>query len=487
MSSRATPNPTLPGQAEPASQAESGPCPAGDRGRGVAGAAARRKRILAGGVAIYLILVLLFVYGALKQSNQVNTDPHRTDQSAYLNFAGMIVESDWWYGGKRNRMPAYPYLLATLYDANDSLETYFQKSKVFNIGLTLALLHVIGWIAWVSLGPLAGSVTTLIVAFTVLIYRAPFVQAEVLFYALFFTALATSFRLLCRPGIGLAALAGILFALAQLTKASALPGLALLVVCLGVRTLGALFTTAPREGSRNGTRSLKHAGAAVVAVAVFLSVLSPYLINSKRTYGRYFYNVNSTFYMWYDSWEEAKAGTRAHGDRLGWPQMDPASIPSARKYFQEHRAGEMIDRIRMGFTEIHDYSWGRHGFMKYLVIYGIAGLLAFGADRLRAPWPPFKHPAAAAFAAGAVVGYALLAYWVVPLGPGIRVFMGIVLPAIYFLQLGLRRSPSANAPFDLMGRTTCLRDTLNLVLLLCITSELYPLLTERITRIYGGY
>ena len=34
-------------------------------------------------------------------------------------------------------------------------------------------------------------------------------------------------------------------------------------------------------------------------------------------FGQYFYNVNSTFYIWYDEWGDAIKGARAHGDRVG--------------------------------------------------------------------------------------------------------------------------------------------------------------------------
>ena len=38
-------------------------------------------------------------------------------------------------------------------------------------------------------------------------------------------------------------------------------------------------------------------------------MLGPYLSTSKRVFGQYFYNVNSTFYMWYDDWPHASVGT----------------------------------------------------------------------------------------------------------------------------------------------------------------------------------
>ena len=50
-------------------------------------------------------------------------------------------------------------------------------------------------------------------------------------------------------------------------------------------------------------------------------MLSPYLRTNKTVFGRYFYNVNTTFYVWYDDWPQASVGTIKHGDDVGWPKM----------------------------------------------------------------------------------------------------------------------------------------------------------------------
>ena len=81
---------------------------------------------------------------------------------------------------------------------------------------------------------------------------------------------------------------------------------------------------------------------------VFLAALWPYISESKARYGQYFYNVNTTFYAWYDSWGEAKAGTRAHGDGLGWPDLPPDEIPSASRYLRTHTPAEIGARLWRG-------------------------------------------------------------------------------------------------------------------------------------------
>ena len=138
-----------------------------------------------------------------------------------------------------------------------------------------------------------------------------------------------------RARLVLAAAAGVLAALAQLTKAALLP---FVVVFLVVYVAAAVA----RVGVGHRTRPLlREAAVPVLMVAAFLTVLSPYLLNSKRTFGSYFYNVNTTFYAWYDNWAQASVGTLRHGDGVGWPDMPADQIPSAAKYWRSHTARQI--------------------------------------------------------------------------------------------------------------------------------------------------
>ena len=69
----------------------------------------------------------------------------------------------------------------------------------------------------------------------------------------------------------------------------------------------------------------------------FLLLASPYLYENYVNYNKQiFYNVNSTFYVWYDTWEEVENGTKLCGDRVGWPKMPEEEIPSFSKYIESH-------------------------------------------------------------------------------------------------------------------------------------------------------
>jgi hypothetical protein len=139
--------------------------------------------------------------------------------------------------------------------------------------------------------------------------------------------------------------AGLALALAHYTKASTLPA-------LGIFTGVALLKVGKgiwRRGSETGRVSIRtQLVNLILVILLYLAVLSPYLLESRRIFGHAFYNVNTTFYAWYDDFSEAKEGTQAAGDRLGWPDLPEDEIPSPAKYLREHSTAQVIERMRRG-------------------------------------------------------------------------------------------------------------------------------------------
>ncbi len=66
---------------------------------------------------------------------------------------------------------------------------------------------------------------------------------------------------------------------------------------------------------------------ALTPVLIFMILLFPYFQESKEIYGEYFFNVNTRIFMWYDSWDEAKAKLHEVGSNGGFLQLPEEEIP----------------------------------------------------------------------------------------------------------------------------------------------------------------
>jgi len=294
-----------------------------------------RGRVLL--AAALLALGAFYVLGATEHARVMNTARARADQSGYLWDAVAMHRN--WQGtqdeliGERNRMPLYPGFLALSYDPALSPDEFFERAKQLNIRLSLVLLLVIALVAHWRLPTAWASAFTLVVAFGYFIFKAGYAQSELLFYTLLFLAFLAQAHLL-RGGMQrrdavVALLGGVLAALAHLTKAAALPLVGLFAGVFFVTEIGFFFAdpapTPDRVTPSRTTRVLRRGGLLVLFLGAFLLTLYPYIANSHRVFGHYFYNVNTTFYIWYDDWPAASIGTYQHGDGVGWPDLPPRS------------------------------------------------------------------------------------------------------------------------------------------------------------------
>jgi hypothetical protein len=419
-------------------------------------------------IGVVLVLTALYIYGAVQQLERVNTKMIAFDQSSYMDFTRQMRESGFTYTGDRNRMPVYPALQALFYRRGISDDAFFRQGKYANLVLSLILLAGLALIFRRFFSPLHTLTLTLIVGFTVFIFRAGWFQSELLFYFLNFCLFLLFWRLLQRPSVLLAALAGVMAALAYLTKASILPGLAIFAACAAaqwvwlflrrrsaappadpatVPSLSAnsqsgtsVFAPERGPGARVSYSSSPWLYAAVVPIVLglFLLILFPYLNESKRVFGRYFYNVNSTFYIWYDTWEQAKQGTRAHGDREGWPDMPPDQIPSMAKYLREHSPQQIAERFLHGGKEVMQNVAHSYGYAKYVLIYATALVAAIVWQRQRAGGLIRRRPVLLAFLVLYFAAYFLLYAWYSSIAAGNRLILAQFLPLLFTLSMGLR-------------------------------------------------
>lgn len=361
-------------------------------------------------VALLVALAWLYLAGATEHARVVNTSKARGDQSGYLWDAQQVYAN--WHGrtppvlvGERMRMPVYAAYLSLFYTPRMSDPEFFDVAKTWNIRLSLFLLALLCVIFSWHLPPLASTNLSLIVAFGYFVFKAGYSQPELLFYFLFFTTFLACCHLLRHRGpavsLFLGILAGTLAAMAYLTKAVVPPFVALFVVVYATHEVVLLAQHWQRGDARSRRDALRRfawrAAAGTVMVICFLGVVYPYIANNKRVFGHWFYNVNTTFYIWYDDGARARAEMLPHSDQEGRVTLPPVQLPSLRKYWRTHTVGQILDRVAGGLRDMIVRSYTTYWYLKYVVVY-----TAFALALIAANWRPFvrmihEHAALCAF------------------------------------------------------------------------------------------
>lgn len=359
---------------------------------------------------------------------------NRTDQGAYADLILRMRIKDFNFQGDRNRMPLYPALMALGVEKDWDKPRIFEEGKVWNTWLALGALVIIGAIFFRSLPTHAAANGLYLLAFTVFLFKAPHLQAEILYYLLFFLCFVAGWRLFGQPSLWLALAAGVLAGLTHLTKASVAPALVCFVVYHWFDTLwrGWRFGFDARQWVR---RLLVPA----LVVAGFLMVVWSYISESKRIYGHYFYNVNSTFYFWCESWEDAVSRTKAAGDRYGWPDLPPEQIPSAANYLKKHGLVEIPVRLGRGAEMIWKSARNSYGYLPFVVALGAAtAFVLWRRRRLLYRWT-MQRPASVLALLSFFGGYFLLIAWYSQIIGGNRFILGLFLPFLFTTMLLLAR------------------------------------------------
>lgn len=433
-----------------------------------------------------LMAMVLYLYGSLQQLEGANRKMSMADQGAYMEISQKMAESGFRYLGDRNRMPVYPLIQAVFYRPGMKPEDFFRQGKYLNLYLSVVILAVLAILFFWRFHPFHALSVILVIAFTVFLFKAGYFQAELLFYFFSFCLFALMWRFFEKPSILLGAAIGAMAGLAHLTKASIIPGLALFLlfaVVQAVRKLVQGQPAPPAEGSNQG-RATPFFGL-VAVVLVFLAVLYPYIQQSKRIFGQYFYNVNSTFYIWYDSWEDAKQGTRAHGDRLGWPDMPADQIPSLGKYLREHTPQQIVERVWAGSLDTLSRLAHSFGYFKYGMYYLIVFFVACSVYQRRAREGFRKNPYPWLFAIAYFCGYFLLYAWYSPIGNGARFALALLIPFLYTLSAGLQ-GLLGDQSWRVGGRPVNLLAAVNVPVLLALAVNIYFILTVSAGTLYGG-
>jgi len=379
------------------------------------------------------LFAFLYLYAAWQHASHVNLNLESNDQLAYLIYAQGLYYEGLAYPGDHNRMPLFPALLTPLYQPGIDEATFFARAKMANILLSVVLWGAL-WAFWSHrLGFEVALNLAVCSAFTMFCFKAAYVQAEIVYYAISFGAFVLLIRALLKPnwknGFG----AGLFLGLWQLTKASALP--ALVGYFLLSLSLCCWEFLRPQQRANDSIietpKWIRRLVTTTLVLGTFLMINLPYFLQTRSLFGTWMYNVNSTLYMWCDSWQEVKMGPRGHGDRVAWPNMSPDQLPSIRKYLREHTISEIVGRIWDGLRTIHVRSSQAYGFYRYVWVYGALAIGA-GLSFPRRTWRwlrPRLH--GAIFALGFLATYLTLYAWYCPIACGNRFVLGLYLPWLY--------------------------------------------------------
>jgi hypothetical protein len=454
---------------------------------------------LAGCSVAIAALATFYVLGATEHARRVNISKARADQSGYLRDAQEVYAN--WHGqeppglvGMRNRMPLYAAYQALFWDPAMTNDEFFEHAKIWNIRLSLVLLLVLGIACFHQLPRLIAANLLLIAAFGWFIFKAGYTQSELLFYTLFFLTFLGCCHLLrpsSRPRLLLASLTGIVAALAHLTKAAALPLVVIFIVVWVGREL-ALTAARPAAGGGHGGAAASIAAgrwaAGAVMLIAFLVVLYPYISTNKRLFGQYFYNVNTTFYVWYDDWATVSGGTILHGDDSGWPGLPPSEIPSMGKYLRTHSISTILERFAGGAQDMIVRSYQTHGYLKYMVLYvAFAAALVAANRRATVTMIAGHQPLFAFLLLYAVVHLLAIAFYSPISGTGTtRFLLAHAMPLMFTLSYFFARRPFRDTTWVVAG-VTATPAHFHLLVLVTIGLDLSFTLWPRLMSTYGGF
>ena len=378
-------------------------------------------------LAAALALVALYLYGAWRHGSYINTVWDTKDQSPYLRQA-----KDWAEGLRPNdgaRGPGYFALCSLIWSKGLSKGEFFARAKDFNVWLSLGGLAILAVAFRLALSRVTAIVLTIVVAFTCVLFYAPYVKAEALYYAIFAASFVLGNVALERVSWRAALGAGALLGVAHLLKPATLP----LVATFTLATVAAVAAEALlRKHTARPSHSLARRVACLsVFLGSFATVTSPYLAQNAQRFGHSTYNVNTSFYIYYDNWGEVQHGTAGHGDRQGWPDLAPKDIPSWSWYRKTHPWSEIRARLEKGVTKDLENASEAWGFLRYACIGVFLLVLAVAVTKRPVLRAVLRSPGPLVFSATTIVGLGVGCVWFYSVHPGLR-FMLIVYPLVLF-------------------------------------------------------
>jgi len=415
-------------------------------------------------ILLFIIFGIHFYRTANYHAQYVNQYPQYSDQRAYLRIAKKAFETNFQYKGDRKRNPGFPYLLALLYDPGMNEFDFFRHAQQVNIILSLILLAGIFIFTRRFLPTIQSLLLTLIAAGSIYVYRAGYVQPEPLYYFLAYVTFVLMAWMMVKPSLPLATTTGAMAVFAYLVKPSALPSVLFFLFVFGSKILFDWISskTKKEKGGKILYLLLSKFGYLTMMIVVFLGLLSPYLIENKRIFGQYFYNANTTFFIWYDSIKESQEGTWAHGDDIGWPDMPEDQIPTMSKYLREHTKEQIIDREIEGLKHVLAPLRKPYSRFNYPILLSIVFCLVCALSLRKSFELAYRHIFLVIFILGYFTGYMLSFAWFSMTTDHYvaRFTFGLMIPLLFSLMFATNKIAEGGRLIKLLGISLRLTDLL---------------------------
>jgi len=386
---------------------------------------------------IFVIIVLGYFYydAASLHAQENNTTFMSSDQNAFIITAKKAHQSNFSYMGNGNQMPLSAYMQAVFYTPEMSDEVFFEQGKQRNIILSLIFLIILFFVFRNYLSLKRTVIITMVVATSAFIFRSPYFTSEVLYYFLSFLSVLFMGKMLIKPSFGLSIISGIFLAFTHLTKASILPAIIAFVFVFLLNFLVVFIKNKKRHFSWQPLLQLS------LLLITFLVILFPYLNKSKEKYGKYFYNVNTTFYMWHDDFIEAKQDENILKYIQDRHSVSSEELPSFKKYLNEHSWIEIQTRVVDGFKAQLFYLNRPGTKLNYLLLYAsILALMLLTLKKEIINKIMCEHWKISIFFLLNWGGYFFLNAWYSPISAGGGRFVyALFVPTIFFFFLATDR------------------------------------------------
>ena len=191
-------------------------------------------------------------------------------------------------------------------------------------------------------------------------------------------------------------------------------------------------------------------GTLLLVLALFALVVFPYISASHDRFGRYFYNVNSTFFMWCDDWAEASNLAERYDLQAGFPDAPVEQLPGPARYWRTHTIGQIGSRLSYGLGRLAVMVFGGpFGYGKYAVV--VLALSVLLAVRPARSWGLLRagYGAVALFSLLLWLGYLLVYAWYVPVAYGDRFVASLFLPVMFSALWLAERLGTGTEPIQL--------------------------------------